>query len=130
MFVPVGVPVGVPVAVVLVPLGAPVVTVVLPAMALLMMLATMPLAEADGMRMAARVVLALGFGAGGRDVSRPTGMPDGPVGTKLAGVVTASGSVVTGFGWVVTTAGCPVTTPLESVWDKKELKGFSCKRDC
>lgn len=85
---------------VLVPVGTPVVTVLLPAMALLRLpmallrLPMMPLAwdatdaSDDGTGIATKVV---GLGAGGRDVLRPTGMPDGPVGTKLAGVVTASG---------------------------------------
>lgn len=94
----------------------------LPARALLMMLAIW-LAEPDGTGMAITVVL--GLGGGGREVLMPTGMPDGPVGLKLAGVVTASGWVVMGFAWLVTTSGCPVTTPLESVWDRKVLNGFS-----
>ena len=83
-----------PVAVVLVPLGVPVETVLLPPMALLMMLPMMPLAADDGIGtgrgMATRVVLVFGA-AGGGDVLSPTGMPEGPVGTKLAGVVAASG---------------------------------------
>ena len=90
------VPVAVTLATVLVTVVAPELTVVVPARAelllaraLLMMLWTTSLAEFDGTGMATRVVLVtLG---GGREVFRPTGMPDGPVGTKLAGVVTASG---------------------------------------
>lgn len=74
--------------VVLVPLGVPVVTVLFPATALLR-LPMIPLA--DGRGMATSVVLGLGAGAGGRDVSRPTGMPDGPVGLKLAGLVLGRG---------------------------------------
>lgn len=61
----------------------------LPARALLMMLASW-LAEAVGTGMAIRVVLGLG-GATAGEVLSPTGIPDGPVGTKLAGVVTAAG---------------------------------------
>lgn len=93
-----------PVAEVLVPLGTPA-TVVLAPRALLMMLPMMPLAPADGSGrgMAIRVVLVLG--TGGSDVTRPTGIPEGPVGTKLAGVVAASGSEVTTAGCVVTTSG-------------------------
>jgi hypothetical protein len=53
-------------------------------------------------------------------------MPEGPLGMKLAGVVTGAGWVVTGNGWVVTGSGWPVTTPLESVWDRKVSNGFCC----
>lgn len=69
--------------------GAALVRVLLlPARALLMMLAIW-LAEPDGTGTAMTVVL--GLGEGGRDVLMPTGMPDGPVGLKLAGVVTGAG---------------------------------------
>lgn len=77
--------------------GVPVVTVVLPETALVtlaMMLLTAPdgmRTESDGMGTGIRVVSVPTEGAGGRDVLIPTGMPDGPVGTKLAGVVTGSG---------------------------------------
>lgn len=88
----------VPVAVV-VRRGVPVVTVLLPATALLT-LAAMLLTAPDGMR-AGLDGMGTGInvvsvsvsteGAGGREVLIPTGMPDGPVGTKLAGVVTGAG---------------------------------------
>ena len=60
----------------------------LPARALLMMLAIW-LADPVGTGIAIRVVL--GLGTGGKEVLIPTGIPDGPVGLKLAGVVTAAG---------------------------------------
>lgn len=60
----------------------------LPARALLIMLAIW-LADPVGTGIAIRVVL--GLGTGGREVLMPTGIPDGPVGLKLAGVVTAAG---------------------------------------
>lgn len=72
----------------LVALAALVAVELLPARALLMMLAIW-LADPVGTGMAIRVVL--GLGTTGGEVLRPTGIPDGPVGTKLAGVVTASG---------------------------------------
>ena len=41
-------------------------------------------------------------------VFKPAGMPAGPVGTKLAGVVTGRLWEVTTVGWVVTGFGCEV----------------------